>query len=92
MAKTRKVGKFSLSQKLKIKGVFFDLDGTIVDSREAYLEAARIAFLKLGKKPLETCATLEIPRKLEQGLSITDLVGDNETILRSVPKNILLDN
>lgn len=66
-----------MSQKLKVKGIFFDLDGTIVDSKEAYLEAARIALINLGKKPLKTGAGLEIPRRLEQCLAINDLVGDN---------------
>ena len=31
-------------KKLKVKGFLFDLDGTIVDSRDAYVEAARTAF------------------------------------------------
>ena len=34
---------------LKVKGIFLDLDGTIVDSREAYKEAARIAVKPSGK-------------------------------------------
>lgn len=74
---TRTGRKFSLRLKLKAKGIFFDLDGTIVDSKLAYLEAAKIAFKILGKKPLENWAALEIPRRLEQCLSINDLVGDN---------------
>ncbi|HLN46158.1 MAG TPA: HAD family hydrolase [Candidatus Sulfotelmatobacter sp.] len=65
-----------MSLKLKAKGIFFDLDGTIVDSKPAYLEAARIAFTTLGKKPLENWVALEIPRRLEQCLAINDLVGD----------------
>lgn len=65
-----------MSLKLKAKGIFFDLDGTIVDSKLAYLEAARFAFTNLDKKPLEDWAALEIPRRLEQCLSINDLVGD----------------
>ena len=64
-------------KKLKVKGILFDLDGTIVDSREAYLEAARTAFTALGREPLENLAALEIPKKLEQGIPIIDLVGKN---------------
>jgi len=60
--------------KLKVKGVFFDLDGTIVDSREAYLEAARTAFQALGKEPLDAKVALEIPRRLERKQPISDLV------------------
>jgi hypothetical protein len=32
--------------RLKTKGIFLDLDGTIVDSTEAYIEAAKIASRK----------------------------------------------
>ena len=34
----------------KVKGIFLDLDGTIVDSKEAYIEAARIAFQTVRAK------------------------------------------
>ena len=57
------------------KGIFLDLDGTIVDSTEAYMEAARIAFKAAGKKMPESKMFLEIPRRIEQGLSINDLTG-----------------
>ena len=66
----------------KAKGIFLDLDGTIVDSTEAYIEAARIASQATGKKPLQTKAALEIPKRIEQGLSINDLTqGDSEKFL-----------
>jgi HAD superfamily hydrolase (TIGR01509 family) len=64
-------------KKLKAKGIFLDLDGTIVDSTLAYVEAANIAFQALGKKPLETKVALEIPRRIEQGLTINDLTEGN---------------
>jgi phosphoglycolate phosphatase len=64
----------SMNQKRWIvKGIFLDLDGTIVDSSGAYIEAARIAFQAIGKKPPLTKAALEIPRRIEQGLLINDL-------------------
>jgi HAD superfamily hydrolase (TIGR01509 family) len=63
---------------LKAKGIFLDLDGTIVDSRQAYFEAAKIAFKTVGVKPPEKQATLEIPRRLEQGLSIEDIIKVDE--------------
>ena len=62
---------------LKVKGIFLDLDGTIVDSREAYKEAARIACEAVGQKPLADKAAFEIPRRLEQGLTISDIVTGN---------------
>jgi HAD superfamily hydrolase (TIGR01509 family) len=64
-------------KKLRVKGILFDLDGTIVDSREAYLEAAKTAFQTIGQRPPEPRAALEIPKRLEQHLSITDLVGSD---------------
>ena len=60
--------------KLKAKGIFFDLDGTIVDSREAYVEAARTAFKAMGLEPPEAETALEIPRRLEQNQPINDVV------------------
>jgi HAD superfamily hydrolase (TIGR01509 family) len=67
---------------LKVKGIFLDLDGTIVDSKEAYLEAARIAFQAIGQKPPAEKTALEIPRRLEQGLSMSDITnGDSKEFL-----------
>jgi HAD superfamily hydrolase (TIGR01509 family) len=59
---------------LKAKGIFFDLDGTIVDSRDAYVEAAQTAFQTMGLEPLEAEAALEIPRRLEQKQPINHIV------------------
>ncbi|MCL4429903.1 MAG: HAD family hydrolase [Chloroflexi bacterium] len=61
----------------KAKGIFLDLDGTIVDSTGAYIEAARIAFQAMGKKAPETKILLEIPRRIEQRLTIEDLTHGN---------------
>ena len=68
--------------KLEAKGIFLDLDGTIVDSREAYCEAARIALQAMGLKPLEPKATLEIPRRLERKQLLNDIIeGDTKRFL-----------
>jgi HAD superfamily hydrolase (TIGR01509 family) len=68
--------------KLKAKGVFFDLDGTIVDSTEAYLAAAKIAFQAMGQEPPDTRTALEIPRRLELKQPINDIVrGDTQVFL-----------
>ena len=61
-------------KKLKVKGFLFDLDGTIVDSRDAYVEAARTAFEALGQAPPENLTAMEIPRRLEQNLAIDSIV------------------
>jgi pyrophosphatase PpaX len=67
----------------EVKGIFLDLDGTIVDSKEAYVEAAKIAFHAVGQKPPENETAFEIPRRLEQGLTISDIVnGDSKKFLK----------
>jgi len=60
---------------LKVKGIFLDLDGTIVDSKEAYIEAAKFAFQAVGLRAPENITALEIPRRLEQGLAIGDITN-----------------
>jgi len=59
---------------LKVKGILLDLDGTIVDSREAYQEAIDIAFAATGQKMVDAKIAIEIPKKLEQNLPINDIV------------------
>ncbi len=60
---------------MRVKGVLLDLDGTIVDSKEAYFEAARTAFATIGRKTVEIRLAMEIPRRLEQYLPLDDIVG-----------------
>lgn len=60
----------------KAKGIFLDLDGTIVDSTEAYIKAAETAFQAIGKPAPETKILLEIPKRIEQRLSIDDITLD----------------
>lgn len=67
---------------LKVKGVLIDLDGTLVDSREAYFEAARAAFAAVGESFQDAEIALEIPKRLEQYLPLDDLVpGDMQKFL-----------
>jgi phosphoglycolate phosphatase len=66
-----------MTNRLKAKGIFLDLDGTIVDSTEAYVEAARIAFQAAGQKPPQKMIALEIPRRLEQGVLLKDITETN---------------
>ena len=63
--------------RFKTKGIFLDLDGTIVDSTGAYLEAARIAFHAIGKETPGNHVLLEIPRRIEQRFTIDDLTHGN---------------
>lgn len=56
--------------KFKAKGIFLDLDGTIVDSTAAYLQAAKIAFKAVNKPiPLDE-VMLDLPKRLELGRPI----------------------
>ncbi|MCW4028943.1 MAG: HAD family hydrolase [Candidatus Bathyarchaeota archaeon] len=68
--------------KLKAKAIFLDLDGTLVDSTDAYIEAARIAFHAIGQTPPKPSVALEIPRRLEKGISLNDITnGETKRLL-----------
>lgn len=60
--------------KFKTECILLDLDGTILDSRDAYVEAAKTAFETLGRKNVAADTAMEIPKRLEQDLSIRDLL------------------
>lgn len=60
--------------KIKAKGILFDLDGTILDVRSAYLEAAKKAFSLMGQKTVNIVLVIEIPKRLEQDRPIDDLL------------------
>ena len=62
------------SARLKVKGILLDLDGTLVDSKAAYLEAAKTAFSALGCRTFDATLVKEIPKRLEQKLPIDDLL------------------
>src|SRR5271157_5862567 len=71
-----------LGNGFKAKGIFLDLDGTIVDSTEAYIEAARVSFQSISQAPPTKETALEIPRRLEQGFSINDIIhGETKRFL-----------
>jgi HAD superfamily hydrolase (TIGR01509 family) len=56
-----------------------DLDGTLVDAKEAYLEAVKTAFAAMGQKTFNAKTAIEIPRRLEQNLPITDIIKGIDT-------------
>jgi HAD superfamily hydrolase (TIGR01509 family) len=66
-------------KRLRVKGILLDLDGTIVDSRDAYREAVKMASAALGQKFLAANVATEIPKRLEQNLSINDLLKGIDT-------------
>jgi len=63
-----------IEAKFGAKGILLDLDGTIVDSREAYLEAARRAFGVLEQEFPGAEVALEIPRFLERQMPLGALI------------------
>ena len=64
------------NKKLKVKGILLDLDGTLVDSKEAYRDAMAIAFKKMGRKIVDDELVTEIPKRLEQNISIKELLKE----------------
>jgi phosphoglycolate phosphatase len=60
--------------RFKVKAIFLDLDGTLVDSNQAYFEAAQVGFQAVGLEPPEMKVALEIPKRMEQGFGIDDLM------------------
>lgn len=66
-----------IHSKLKVKGIMFDLDGTILDTRPAYIEAAKIACEVTGQQKLEDALALAIPKRMEQRQPLTGIIeGD----------------
>jgi phosphoglycolate phosphatase len=63
-----------IEAKFRVKGILLDLDGTLVDSREAYLEAARRAFQALKQEFPGAEVALEIPRFLERQMQLGGLL------------------
>ena len=77
-------------ERLKANGIFLDLDGTIVDSKGAYIEAAKIAFESLEQELPNEHVALEIPRRLEKGQTIDDLINlDTKQFLRTYLQALL---
>ena len=64
--------------KIDAKAIVFDLDGTIVNSQDAYVEAAVKAFQATGLKLPPEPVLLEIPKLLEQNLPIDEFVYANQ--------------
>ena len=68
------VGELTLKTKIEAKCILMDLDGTVLDSRGAYLEAAKEAFKAAGAETFDVTLVTEIPKRLEQNLPIDDLI------------------
>lgn len=63
-----------VQNKLRVKALLLDLDGTLVDSTEALKEAGRAGFVAIGLTDSnEDKIAFEVARRLEQDLPIDDL-------------------
>ena len=62
-------------KKLNLEAAILDLDGTLVDSSAAYLEAAKTAFAAIGRE-MNVETSKEIPRRLEQYHSLGSLIDE----------------
>ncbi len=81
LSKSQRVAAMNRT-KLVAKGILFDLDGTIFDTVPAYIEAARITFKTIGCQIPENEKMLEIPKRIEQRKSLSDIVnGDTKAFL-----------
>ena len=60
--------------KLSVKVILIDLDGTILDTKEAYIEAAKTAFTATGQEMPDASVLLEIPKRIEQKQQTSDIV------------------
>jgi len=65
--------------KLKVKALLVDLDGTLVDSRRAYVEAFEAGMKAIGRTNFSYRMIFEIPRRLEMKLPIDELIGNEES-------------
>ena len=65
--------------KLNAKAILFDLDGTIVDTQNAYLHTAKTAFQAMDLEPPTPQTALQIPKRLEQRLPIDDIIHTDST-------------
>jgi len=61
-----------VNTKLDVKGILFDMDGTILNTKPAYIAAARAAFKTLGLEAPTRAVTLEIPKRIEQKQPLPD--------------------
>lgn len=57
-------------RKLGIKALLIDLDGTLVDSTEAYREAGKAGFAAVGLGHSDVETAIEVARRLERGLPV----------------------
>ncbi len=62
-------------QRLKVKALLIDLDGTLVDATDALVEAAKHALTTIGFQSISPQIGVEIARQLQSNLPLDDLLN-----------------
>ena len=63
------------TKKIAAKALLIDLDGTIINSEQALLEAATTAYIAIGADKFDARIGFEIARRMEQNLPVHDLLS-----------------
>lgn len=61
------------AKKITVKALLIDLDGTLVNPKQALLEAATAAYIAVGIEKSDSQMGVEIARRMEQNLPVRDL-------------------
>jgi len=72
-------------RKLRVKALLIDLDGTLVDSTEAYVAAAKSGFATIGLDRFDVKTAREIAKRFELKLPLDDLFTEihaNRSMIR----------
>ena len=63
--------------KLNVKGILFDLDGTILDTAPAYIETGKLTFQAMGQKTPPNSTLLQIPKRIEQRQPLNGIIKED---------------
>jgi len=73
-------------KKITVKALLIDLDGTLVNSEQALLEATTAAYVAIGVTDFDPGIGLEIARRMEQNQPVSDLLTEECRNQRTVKK------
>jgi len=72
--------------KISVKALLIDLDGTLVDPTQALLEAAAAGFIAIGVTTYDPRIGVEIAKRMEQNQSMRDLFSPEQRKSRVIKK------
>jgi phosphoglycolate phosphatase-like HAD superfamily hydrolase len=73
-------------KKIPVKALLIDLDGTLVNSEQALLEATTTAYVAIGATSFDPRIGFEIARRMEQNLPVHDLLSNEYRNQRIIKK------